>query len=359
MYYTQDFDYIVVGQGLAGSALSYQLIKAGKSVLVIDQDNKHTSSKVAAGLYNPVTGRKMVKTWNADLLFPYLVDFYKEIEAECHDKFLHEIPIYRPFISMEEQNEWMGKSSMPEYEKYVKQVHRRSYYRSMKDEYGGIELNYSGYLDIPRYLTAIRKYLLAHEMLLEECFDINSVVYSEQLVSYKQYRANKLIFCEGVQSTGNQYWDWLPFKPVKGEILKIRTDLQANNILNRGVFVVPLEEGVFRVGSNYNNHDLTVQPTAKALEEIEGKLNELIDIKYEIIDHVAGVRPATRDRRPFLGVHPQHPNIGIFNGLGAKGVSLAPYYAEHYLKFLESGEELQQEVNISRYFSLYYDSLDN
>ena len=58
-------DYLIVGMGLAGSALAYFLSKNGKKIALIDNNIDQTSSKIAAGLYNPITGRKMVKTWMA------------------------------------------------------------------------------------------------------------------------------------------------------------------------------------------------------------------------------------------------------------------------------------------------------
>ena len=68
-------DFLLIGQGLAGSALGYRLKKAGKKIKLIDLPSENKSSRVAAGLYNPVTGRKMVKTWNADLLSPEIQPF--------------------------------------------------------------------------------------------------------------------------------------------------------------------------------------------------------------------------------------------------------------------------------------------
>ncbi|ELR72256.1 hypothetical protein C900_01810 [Fulvivirga imtechensis AK7] len=356
---SNEFDYIVVGQGLAGSALSYQILKAGKRVLVIDDNRPVTSSKVAAGLYNPVTGRKMVKTWKADTLFPYLISFYKELEELCGDQFLIERSIYRPFLSMEEQNEWMGKSASEEFEHFITKVHHRSQYAFSTDDYGGIELNMSGYLDIPRYLKAYRSYLESKKIMLSAKFDHKLLKPGSDAVVYRGYSTKKIIFCNGLDAFHNTHFDWLPFQPVKGEVLQIKTEIQLEHILNRGVFVIPIEDDVFKVGSNYDNKDHTMGITSKAREEITMKLKELVNVPFEVVDQIAGVRPATKDRRPFIGLHPEYETIGIFSGLGTKGVSLAPYFSGHFIDFLEHGKELYPEVNISRYFSLYYDSLKN
>lgn len=352
-----EFDYIIVGLGLAGSALCHQMLKRGKKILVFDHARSGSSSRVAAGLYNPVTGRKMVKSWKAELLFPYLTSFYKELEELCGEHFLVEKSIYRPFISLEEQNEWMGKSASEGFEEFVKKVHHRPFYSFAKDPFGGIELKSSGYLNTSQYLNSFRAYLERHATVVSSDFDYNDLHLNNHVVDYQAYRAGKIIFCDGLNALQNSYFSWLPFKPVKGEVLQVNIEIEMEHILNRGVFVIPLEGTLFKVGSNYDNNDQTTRITEKAREEITGKLRELINVPFEVVMQEAGLRPASKDRRPFVGMHPEYETIGVLNGLGAKGVSLAPYFSEQLAAFLEEGKELDPQANISRYFSLYYDSL--
>ena len=357
MQKSSEFDYIIVGQGLAGSALSYHLLKEDKSVLVIDNDRPDTSSKVAAGIFNPVTGRKMVKTWAADQLFPYLKKFYKDLELVCGTQFFREIPIYRPFISTEEQNEWMGKSASEEFLSFIKEVHGHSHYSFTFDFYGGVELAQAGFLDVQAYLSSYRKYLVKQGALETTTFKEQDFSFNDRGVRYAGYTAKHIIFCEGPDAVNNTFFNWLPFHPVKGEIIYIESNMPAKSILNRGVFVVPIDGGLFKVGSTYDHADLTTKPTEKARINIENRLRELIRVPFKVVRQEAGIRPATKDRRPFVGLHPEYKPIGVLNGLGTKGVSLAPYFAKHFVDFLEHGQQLLPEVNVSRYFSLYYDSL--
>ena len=118
----QKFDYIILGHGLAGASIAIQLLKRGKKILVIDNPSPTTASRVAAGLFNPITGRKMVKSWMADKLFPYLHQYYSEVEALTGRKFFYPMPVYRPFISVEEQNEWMAKSIEPSFQPYIQNI---------------------------------------------------------------------------------------------------------------------------------------------------------------------------------------------------------------------------------------------
>jgi len=119
---TMEVDFLLIGQGLAGTVLSYRLLKIGKKVAVIDLPSANQSSRIAAGLYNPITGKKMVKTWNADLLFPEIEPLYSELEVLLGTTFLYKKNIYRPFLNIEEQNEWMGKTGDPGFEPYIEKI---------------------------------------------------------------------------------------------------------------------------------------------------------------------------------------------------------------------------------------------
>ena len=349
-------DYIIVGQGLAGTCLAMALLRRSKTVRIIDADDAVTSSKVAAGLYNPITGRKMVKTWMADELFPYLVDFYKELEQLTGKKFLEDTPIYRPFLSLEEQNEWMGKSAPGAFGKFICKVHQSSISGQVNDPYGGIALAQSGYLKLPVFLKAMQEYFEAKGLLERAQFSFDQLHVHPDAVEYAQTTARKIIFCDGSLWERNIFFRWLPFRPVKGEILEVKSDLAINYIVNRGVFCVPVGNNLFRVGSTYDNEDHSWDPTEKARSEIEHRLRGLINVSFKTIHQKAGIRPSSKDRRPYIGLHPQKSTLGVFNGLGTKGVSLAPYFGAHFAAYLEGSEELNEEVNINRYFSLYYNS---
>lgn len=121
----------------------------------------------------------------------------------------------------------------------------------------------------------------------------------------------------------------------------------ATGIYNRGVFVLPVGANKATIGATYDWHDLSCTPTEKARNTLEEKLTNLLKLPYEVVDHKAGIRPATLDRRPFIGLHPQYPHVGIFNGLGTKGVSLAPYLSEVFVNYLLSHGALPAAVQLN------------
>ncbi|MEQ8574102.1 MAG: FAD-binding oxidoreductase, partial [Fulvivirga sp.] len=191
-------DYIIVGGGIAGCTLAYHLIEINQSVIMYDKLNNQSASRVAAGLYNPITGRKMVKTWKADLLFPYLNKFYREVEERTNQKFLIEKEIYRPFHSVEEQNEWMSRSGDESYIQYINTIHQKSLNENYHDQYGGISLANAGYLNVGLYLSSVRAYLKDNGVkIVEDNFEVQKLKASGSSVEYNKVEASKIIFCDG------------------------------------------------------------------------------------------------------------------------------------------------------------------
>ncbi len=347
-------DYLIIGQGLAGSILSYKLIKHGCKIVVIDKDEMPASSKIAAGIFNPITGRKMVKTWNADKLFPELSRFYPEIELFLNSSFYHPMPIYRPFLNPEEQNDWMGKSLDEGFRKYIKGNYTQPRNGEVVfDDYGGLELNFGGYVDINTLLTSFRNFLVEKNLLLDEAFEEEKLIFKTSGIQYRDFTAKCVIYCDGPTGAETKAFSWLPYRRVKGELLIIKLPVQFDAIINRGVFVLPIGEYLYKVGSTYDWKDMSWNTTKLAANQIEDKLKKLLKCDFEIIDHIAGIRPATLDRKPFLGHHPTNKRQLVFNGFGTKGVSLMPYFGEKLCQFLIQGTKLPEEANISRYFSLY------
>jgi glycine oxidase len=344
---SQTTDYIVVGQGLAGSCVALQLLNRGKRILVVDRQRENSATNVAAGLFNPITGRHMTKTWIADLLFPYLHEFYRRAEVVTQAKFFNPLELYRPFVSIQEQNEWMGKSADASLSDYVARVHVTPIETScVKNEFGGLMLKQCGYLNTIAFMQAVRIYLKSNATLLDEDFKENDLAVEADSVSYNGHRAKKIIFCQGELAAQNKFFSWLPVRPLKGETLTIKAPATVSRIYNRGVYVVP---DIWKVGATYELKDKNGTITEKARLELTEKLDELVAFPYEILHQSWGMRPTTPDRRPILGPHPEHKSVIIFNGLGTKGVSLAPYFSNVLVDWLEKSVPINKEVDIERY----------
>ncbi len=344
-------DYIIVGQGLAGTVLAQTLLSNNKTVLIIDNPNLSNASKVAAGLYNPVVFKRLVKSWMVDDLLPFMDSFYINAEHLLGDQFYHKNEIVKLFTEENEKDFWLKKTKEDVGTYLSKTIQDHFLEDSINAPLGSSETIHAGHLDVNKFLTLFENYFQTINSYSKETFDFKNLIIENDGIVYKNIQANKIIFCEGYKAIENPYFNWLPFKLTKGETLtiKIDADVKIDKIINKGVFILPIGNTLYKVGATYEWKDLTNSPTEKGKNELIEKLDKVLKVPYQIINHQAGIRPTISDRRPLLGLHPQHPQLVIFNGMGTKGVMLAPFFANHFADFLDGKSILNKEVNIKRF----------
>lgn len=350
-------DCLIIGQGLAGSALAMHMLARGWRILVINRADTTSPSQIAAGLFNPITGKMFTKTWMADTLFPFLHRYYSDAERTTGEHFYYPMPIYGPFADVREQNEWMGRSIDGPIRPYVKSIHTTPQYPGvLHDPLGGYLLDQCGFVDTRGYTAAVQAWLEKRDCFVEGSIGPGDLRVGPLGVRYGRYEADVAVFCEGVGVFENPWFDWVPVKPLKGEMLAVRGKFLPDVIVNKGVYMVPGSSDTWHVGATYEREFDSAAPTASGRSALEARLQTLSPVPYEVVDHRAGIRPSTPDRRPLIGTHPEHANLVIFNGLGTKGISLAPYFSAQIVAWFEKEKQLPEAADISRYKSLYFNS---
>lgn len=349
-------DYIVVGQGIAGTLLSHFLLKSGKKILVLDNNFQQSSSKVAAGLINPITGRRFVKSWRIEELIPFAESTYQELEIELGINIFSTKNVAWILSNPKMENDWMQRSSEVELAPYLvdtqKLLNNTSVFNNARSV---IEFKQAAQVRMFELMQAYQQKLIQLNSFRQEKFDYTQLQEQENHISYKQLKAKRIVFCEGVQAMANPYFNYLPFWPAKGEILLVEIEnyLHQNKLLKHDVFIVHLQGNQYWVGSSYIRKYDHTEPTQLEREQLANRLAQALKLPFKVIDHQAAVRPTVRDRRPFLGQHPIHKSMYIFNGLGAKGSYLGPFFANHFVNYLEHQEPLEKEVNILRNLKFY------
>ena len=341
---------LIIGQGICGTFLSWYLEKEKKDFIVIDNNNSNASSRIAAGVINPVTGRRLVTVWLADTVLPYAWDAYNQLGNE-----LGLTAIFQKNIIDFFPNPFMRESFLQKIQsgdQYVHAYPEQNHFNTWFNyELGCGEIRPVYTANLEELLPAWRKELKLKKRLREETFDIAALQTEQDKIHYKDITAEKIIFCDGTSSFENPFFRLLPFAPNKGEALVAKIPgLPPHHIYKKSMMMVPMiEKDFFWVGASYIWDFDNADPTPEFLDKTTAVLKEWLKIPFSIVEHRSGLRPATLERRPFTGFHPMHPAVGILNGMGTKGYSLAPFFARQLVNNMIDGEAIIPEADVSRF----------
>lgn len=344
-------DYLIVGSGLAGMAITETLRREGCSLRVFD-DASQQASRVAGGLYNPVVLKRFTLAWEGSRLMAFSLPFYQELERRWGISIDRKTPVYRRLASAEEQNAWFEASDRPGLSEFLEPGIVRNENQALDAPFGFGRVRNTGRIATSALLNAFSQELREQGQLDTAAFDHALLEFAEGHVRYGDQKARRVVFCEGFGMRGNPFFNYLPLQGTKGELLTIRApELREERIVKSGVFFIPLGHDRYRVGATYAWNDFTHGPTREAREELLGQLRKFVRCDFEVEGQVAGIRPTVPDRRPLAGRHPERPELFVLNGLGSRGVLIAPYAAHSLARFMEGGEPLPPEMDVARYRS--------
>lgn len=342
-------DYIVIGCGLAGINFCEKLSEAGRSFVVFDNKTQH-SSVVAGGLYNPVVLKRFTSVWKSEEQLQLVSDVYKALEHKLGVELDFKLPVRRLFHSIEDQNNWFVASDKAELSKYLSTQLMKNDNPNINAPYGFGEVLSTGRIDSSKLISEYKRYLMNSKLLREESFEYESLEIGEDIIQHKNISAKHIVFAEGFGLKKNPFFNYLPLKGTKGELLTIHApELNVGFVLKSSVFLIPYGKNLYKVGATYEWTDKSNEPTEKGKEELLAKLKTIINCSFEVLDHTAGIRPTVVDRKPLVGTHSVYKNLHILNGLGTRGVMIAPYVARALFESVEKDKPLDHEINISRF----------
>jgi len=339
----QTVDILIVGGGLAGSLLAWQCIQQGKKIHLIFDPKIPSASKVAAGIINPVTGQRLVLQNNANTLLNTCKSCYQSLEERFNTTFYFEKPMRRYLRHHKEESAWKKRQNDPNYTDYLEPTGNPKI----------ILQHHTAYLDTQALLNCLHHEFKHQSMLEHATVQFDDIDIHASHIRWRHITAQRIIFCEGWRGQNNPWFRYLPFQPAKGEILDLKTSsISPEHIINCGRWLLATDDGRLRLGATYDVQqplDELISPQAKdtLLTDLKDMPISLEDI--EVVQQQAGIRPTTLDKQPFLGFHPKHHALGIFNGFGSKGSMLIPYYTQVFIKHVEQQKALPKSVDIQRF----------
>ncbi len=329
-----EVEFVIVGQGLAGTALAWELLWRGLDVLVVDAGEEVTSSKIAAGLFTPITGQRMALSWRVAEMLAAAEPFYERVAGELGREVFHRRPVRRIFQRAEEAALWEKRRHEPARQPFIARAEVPE-----AGLHGGFELH-GGYLDCAGYVAASRAEFARRGVFREARLEAAEAA---------DLPARTVVFCQGYVAAGNPLFPWIKWKAAKGEILTLRAPAaDPSRILSAGQWLVTHPDGTARTGSTYEWTQLDRVPTAAARAKLEAGLARLVTGPWDVTAHRAAVRPIISESKALIGRHPVREKLAFFNGLGSKGSLHAPFFAAQLAAHLIDGAPLDPACDLQR-----------
>ena len=350
---SRTWDYLIIGQGLAGSLLGWTLLQRGRRVLIVDDGHRSSASMTAAGLVNPLAGLRFSRPPDIDRWLQAARTLYRELEVTFNRRYFYDVGMVRVFRSAEQIRFWEKRATDPASSPLLGQRFApNASGHAIRADHGGFRQRQTGYLDVQALLSDLRRRFEEGGNWTQAAVHYAQFDPERGALKQPRHAARTIVFCEGYRLHENPWFDWLPLSPGRGEILTFSSGAALpDEIVNGAHWLIPLVDGRYRVGSTYDRHRIDAGTTNAGRIQILNGLSHLLGrkIPLELNAHRSGVRPGTRDRHPFLGRHANLPKIAVFNGFGAKGTLTIPWYTGRFADFLENGIPLPPEANIQRF----------
>jgi len=329
-----------VGGGVAGLFTAWFMHQENKHVIVYNDSEIASASGVAAGLINPITGMRFAKTWMADAIFPFAASTYSAIEKTLGVSFFQPIPILRLADSVAHINDWEARAQSDAFKQYVSaQAASKDLLTPFHKAIGGFYIMGGAKINAFVFLNSLRAFFAARGQYISKPFSANEI------------RPNDVVvYCNGTAIKQTEGLEHLPILPVKGHYLVCAIPgLQPETVVQGKASIIPQGDGLYRVGSTYQWTFADDKAEEEQVELLQNNLRETTSLPFELKDVLVGIRPTTKDRRPILGAHPTQANTFVFNGLGTKGYSLAPYFAKQLCDFILHQKPILNEVDLARF----------
>ncbi len=321
----------IVGQGLAGTCLAWTLWERGEPFTLIDRE-QGGSSRVAAGLINPVTGKNFEPSKGIDVFLPEALRFYRKIEDLLGTRFWHPLPVIRLASTPAEWLKILSKRELPTVVPWLGNQGRPL--EPIEGWSGAIALTGGGRLDTRTFLDCSRDFFLSRG------------IYQKSDIQTEPPNPH-MLWCEGARGLMADRYG--AHRCAKGEILTLAASGwdETHIRIGAGGWLVPLGGGRFKAGATYEWQQLDDHPTTAGLARVSEIASRLGGPEFEIIAHEAGIRPILRRSEPLIGPLPQ--GGWMFNGLGSKGSLYAPGMASRLADWLLSGIEPGEEMDFRKF----------
>ena len=345
-------DYLIVGGGIAGLTIADILENKEQKIIIVDQWMEGTASLQSAGVINPVTGMRFVKSWNFEEIQKSFLYFYSGLEQKLKIRFIRTCKLIQLLKNPDEENRWMSRTAETEYASYVSDLCESppgGIRQTENDSYAVLKNVHL--IDVDQLMNHWMDYFKKKSIFVQQKFDLSELIRTPQALMWNKYHISKgIIFCEGYRILENPFFNWLPIYKLKGEYTQFYSEeLKLEHIYKSEYSIVPLSENKYWCGSNFSLEDSSLNCTETEMYKQSEFLKKQLNAPFEILSHGYGIRPSTKDRRPIAGRHSEDPRLAVLTGFGTKGYSLAPYCAKYLADHLLGKASIPYSISCDRF----------
>lgn len=342
---------LVAGGGLCGSLLVYRLLDRDCRITWIDDGNPYAATRAAYGLLNPVWIRGITTTWRASEFYPLALQVYRDLEMQSGLEFLLSQPVFHVLSDDDEAVRWRQQYESSGLVDYVNGEAVSFPIEGMIDpDLKGTLITGAYRVFTIKMLDAVRRLAADRVEMISGTWEYGEIEPVDNGIRFRDSIFDKVVFAEGWKVQQNPWFEALPMRPCKGDVIALEMKMpDIPYSIHRNIFLLPEGEGTYRCGSNYYWDFRDEHPEKQGAEDMENQLKDWLCAGYRVTGHTSGVRPAVADRRPLVGCHPLYNAIWILNGMGSKGLMMAPYYSELLADALLSGRAIEPVVDVQRF----------
>ncbi|MEW9502869.1 glycine oxidase ThiO [Jeotgalibacillus marinus] len=339
---------IVVGGGVNGGAIAYNLAKRGAKVLLLEKGRLASqSSGAAAGMLAAQAeldgeGTIFQLARKSRAMFTKLADEIKDtsgINIELKNKGMLKVALneqeqqeYKRVISIQQQHgeqaDWLTGEEVRRKEPVLSDAVT-----------GAMHIEQDGQVEAPQLALGFLKSAAARGVVIKEFVEVHNIQISDGKVmgvvtNEGHFMSEKVVVAGGAWSnkllseTGLQ----LATYPVKGECFSVVTQcpMLSSTIFSHGCYLVPKQGGRIIVGATVKprtfNQTVTIEGISLLMEKAKKLMPSIVEAEWE--QAWAGTRPQTADGLPYLGEHPEYKGLFFATGHYRNGILLAPITGE-------------------------------
>ena len=339
-------DTLIVGGGLAGTLLAFELVRAGQRVQIVDSCATLAASRAAGGLMNPLTGPRLASPLDLLRRCSAARAHYDRLSRQLNHPLVSPLDIIRICRDDSERERAIGHAHAS-----------RSAWTDcrivsgFKTPFGAFRIDHGWRLDLAALCSAAAHVANAGMQCDAASFDWHPILARPAPPRWRGLQVGAVVSCEGAAALDNPIWRGLPLQSDGGESLVIRMDRDRHEAISAGVTLLPLGSRRYWLGATHQPGQASPGPTmagrSALLRKLAAQLEDPWDV--EVIGHQAGTRVAPPDREPVVGRHPRWPWLWILNGLGSRGILRAPEAAEQLAAHMTRGTSLPAHLDVARY----------